>query len=122
MRLLRLAAVIFALSMMFGEAYRTWGTGRPVYAWLDDQILGLFLILGAWLMSKPTRARFAIFAAGWGFSAGMIYPSFFTKLYDPASSNPGNFDLGVLTLLIGMAFVVTLLGLVVTIRLAAKDA
>lgn len=122
MRALRLIAVIFALSMMFGEAYRTWGTGRPVYAWLDDQILGLFLIVGAWLMSKPTRARYAVFAAGWGFSAGMIYSSFFAKLFDPETSNPGNFGSGVLTLLVGVAFAVSLFGLVTTVRLAAKDA
>jgi hypothetical protein len=42
----------------------------------------------------------------------MLFGSFFGKVYDPASSNPGNFDLGILTILIGMAFATALVGLV----------
>ena len=36
---------------------------------------------------------------------------FFGKVFDPASSNSGNFDLGVLTALIGVAFIISLVGL-----------
>ena len=98
MKILRIVAVVLALTLMFGEAYRSWGAGRPFYAWFDDQIMGAALIAGSWLMAKPSLRRHVFFAAAWGFNAGMLYPSFFGKLFDPRSSNPGNFDIGFLPL------------------------
>ncbi|MBX7514179.1 hypothetical protein K3179_06400 [Qipengyuania sp. GH38] len=104
-----------ALSLMIGEAIRSWGVGRPIMFVLDDFFMGGLLLAGAILMTRPTRTRWAIFVAGWGACAGMLYGSFFGKVFDPASSNSGNFDLGVLTALIGIAFVVSLVGLAASI-------
>jgi hypothetical protein len=117
MKRLRLLAVLLALSLMAGEAWRSWGAGRPAYAWLDDQIMGAMLLAGAWAMARDTLARRAFFAAGWGVNAGMLYGSFFGKLFEPARTNAGNFDLAVLTWLVGLAFVVSIAGMILTITL-----
>lgn len=117
MKRLRLLAVLLALSLMVGEAWRSWGAGRPAYAWLDDQIMGAMLLAGAWAMARDTLARRAFFAAGWGVNAGMLYGSFFGKLFEPARTNAGNFDLGLLTWLVGLAFAVSIAGMILTITL-----
>jgi hypothetical protein len=121
MKALRVAAVLLALSLMLGEVYRSWSAGRPAAFWLDDQIMGAMLIVGAALMARPSRRRHALFAAAWGVNAGMLYGSFFGKLFDPAGSDPGNFDLGLLTLLVGIAFAVSIVGLAASIWLAARQ-
>ena len=110
MRALRLVALLLALSLMLGEAYRSWGVGRPIYAWLDDQIMGAFLLLGAWLAKVPSPRNRAIFSAAWAFNAGMLYPSFFQKVFEPQTAQPGNFPLPILTLLIGIAFSIACFG------------
>ena len=109
--ILRLAGAGLALSLMIGELIRSWGVGRPIMFVLDDFVMGGLLLVGAVLMASPTRMRWAIFVAGWAACAGMLYGSFFGKVFSPDTSNAGNFDLGVLTGLIGLAFVVSLLGL-----------
>lgn len=118
LKAMRIVATLLALSLMLGEAFRSWGVGRPIHHWIDDQILGALLLVGVWMLRRPTPAAFAMMGAGWGFSAGMLFPSFFGKLFDPASSNPGNFDNEVLTALIGLAFATSIVGLLWTIRLA----
>lgn len=117
MKRLRLLAVLLGLSLMIGEAWRSWGAGRPAYAWLDDQIMGAMLLAGAWAMARDTLARRAFFAAGWGVNAGMLYGSFFGKLFEPERTNAGNFDLAVLTWLVGLAFAVSIAGMILTITL-----
>lgn len=117
MKRLRLLAVLLALSLMVGEAWRSWGAGRPAYAWLDDQIMGAMLLAGAWAMARDTLARRAFFAAGWGVNAGMLYGSFFGKVFEPQRTNAGNFDLGVLIWLVGLAFAVSIAGMILTITL-----
>ena len=108
---LRILGAGLALSLMIGELIRSWGVGRPIMFVLDDFFMGGLLLAGAILMASPTRIRWAIFVAGWASCAGMLYGSFFGKVFAPATSNAGNFELGVLTALIGLAFVVSLLGL-----------
>lgn len=121
MKILRIVAIVLALTLMIGEAYRSWGAGRPFYAWFDDQIMGAALIAGAWLMAKPTAQRHALFAAAWAFSAGMLYPSFFGKLFEPQSSNPGNFGIGFLTAIIGLLFAISIVGTIVCVTLARAN-
>ena len=122
MKALRIVAILLALSLMIGEAYRSWGVGRPVAFWMDDQIMGAMLIFGAILVRNPTRMARSLFAGGWGVNAGMLYGSFFGKVFDPAAANPGNFALGPLTALIGIAFAVSVAGLIASIILPDQAA
>ncbi len=111
MKLLRLAAILLGLSLMIGELWRSWGVGRPVMFVLDDQLMGGFLLAAAWAVRRETRRTRTAFSGAWGVVAGMLYGSFFGKVFDPAGSNPGNWDMGVLTALLGVAFAVALAGL-----------
>ncbi len=109
--LLRFLAYSLSLSLMIGETIRSWGVGRPIMFVLDDFFMGGLLLFGAVLMRSPNRLRWGVFVAGWAACAGMLYGSFFGKVFDPAGANSGNFDLGLLTGLIGLAFVTALVGL-----------
>ena len=110
-----------ALLLMAGEAYRSWGVGRPVAFWMDDMLVGAMLIAAAILVARPTLARRRFLSAAWGVAAGMLYGSFFGKLFDPASTNPGNFSLSLLTALVGVAFVVAIGGLTASIVLPDEN-
>lgn len=119
MKALRLIAIMGALALMVGEAYRSWGVGRPVAFWMDDMLAGGLLIVSAIMVGVPTVARRAFFTGAWGICVGMLYGSFFGKLFAPQDSDPGNFDLGLLTGLIGLAFAVAVAGMVASIVLPA---
>jgi hypothetical protein len=108
---LRVLAALLALSLMIGELWRSWGAGRHPLFVLDDQLMGGFLLAAAWAMRVDSRRNRAAFSAAWGVVAGMLYGSFFGKLVEPASSNPGNWNMGVLTALLGVAFATALVGL-----------
>lgn len=111
MRALRIVAVLHALSLMIGECWRSWGVGRPVMFVLDDMLMGGFLLAAAWAVGRETVRTRAAFAGAWGVVTGMLYGSFFGKVFDPARAQAGNWDLGVLTALLGVAFAVSLAGL-----------
>ena len=117
MRVLRIIGMLGALALMAGEIYRSWGVGRPLAFVLDDMIVGIMMMTAAVLVARPTVARRAYFAASWGVAAGMLYGSFFGKVFDPANATPGNFDLGTLTALLGLAFALSVAGLVASILL-----
>lgn len=122
MRALRVIAIVGALALMLGEAYRSWGMGRPVAFWMDDMLAGGLLIVSAMLVAVPTVARRTFFTGSWGIAVGMLYGSFFGKVFAPQDSDPGNFDLGLLTALIGSAFAVAVGGMIASILLPAQDA
>ena len=117
MRLLRILGVIGAILLMAGEAYRSWGAGRPVVFWMDDMLAGTMMIAAAILVGRQSFATRSFFAASWGVAVGMLYGSFFGKLYDPANGHPGNFSIGLLTWLVGIAFVLAIGGLIASILL-----
>ncbi len=121
MLFLRIIAAIQALSLIIGETWRSWGAGRHIAFVVDDYWIGGLLLLGAWMMRTDSLRNRALFAAGWGANAGMIYGSFFGKLIEPSSSNPGNFDMGLLTALLGLAFFTSVAGMIAAILLPAKN-
>jgi hypothetical protein len=111
MQALRIVAVLHAFSLMIGECWRSWGVGRPVMFVLDDMLMGGFLITAAWAVGRETVRTRAAFSGAWGVVTGMLYGSFFGKVFEPASAQAGNWDLGVLTGLLGVAFAVSLAGI-----------
>ncbi len=115
---LRIVAMLLGASLIIGEAYRSWGAGRTPTAWLDDMLMGTLLICAAFAAAKPGWQRRALFTGAWGANAGMLFGSFFGKVFDPARANPGNFTLGTLTALIGVAFAVAVLGFIASLIVA----
>lgn len=111
MKALRIVAILLALSLMIGECWRSWGVGRPIMFVLDDQLMGGFMIAAAWAVRRETIRTRAAFSAAWGVVAGMLYGSFFGKVFEPAKAQAGNWNLGVLTMLTGIAFLGSVVGL-----------
>ena len=117
MKALRIIAIVGAMALMAGELYRSWGVGRPIPFVLDDLVVGSMMVSAAVLVGRETIATRAYFSAAWGVSAGMLYGSFFSKLYDPAKAVPGNMPLGLLVPLLGLAFALSVLGLIASVLL-----
>lgn len=121
MKALRIIAVLGAMAIMVGELYRSWGVGRPIAFVLDDMLAGAMMLSAAWLVRRETVARRAYFLAAWGVAVGMLYGSFFGKLFDPARATAGNFEIGTLTVLLGLAFSLAITGLVASILLPRRS-
>ena len=115
MRTLRIIGAIGAILIMTGEAYRSWGVGRPVYAWMDDMLAGSLMLVAAYRVGRPTVTNRALFSASWGIAVGMLYGSFFGKLFEPAQAHPGNFNLAALTIALGAAFALAIGGLIASV-------
>jgi hypothetical protein len=118
---LRVLAAVLAVSLMAGELWRSWGTDRQLVFVIDDMIIGVFLLAGAWVMARDTVRRRAFFCAAWGFSAGLLYSSFFGKLVAPAEVDSGNWNMSVLTVLVGLAFAASVIGMVTSIAIPARS-
>ncbi len=56
--------------------------------WIDDMLLGGFLLYGAWRVASDRRTGRAILAAAWGFMCGLAYYSFFGQLQRLAEPDP----------------------------------
>ena len=112
MRLLQFSAFLLAIGLMGGEAWRSWGAGRPFVFVVDDFIMGALLIAGAVAVAKDTFVRRAFFASAWGYSAGQLYSSFFSKVVHPDQANAGNWNLDFLTWILGFAFIVSVIGMI----------
>lgn len=118
----RVWAALLGGSLMVGELVRSWGQGRNLLFVVDDFLIGVPLVATAVLMGRPSPSRHCAFAASFAATAGMLYGSFFGKLVDPSRPVDSNIATGLLTALIGLAFVSSLAGLVASVRLAGRAA
>lgn len=121
MRFIRLYAIIFSVLLIAGELYRSWGIGRPVAFVLDDVLMGLLLLLGGVVFKPRSLFKATLLGAGWAMITGMLYSSFFNKVFAPDKVISGNFDQTFLTYLVGVAFFGSLLGLMLTLNWALKS-
>jgi hypothetical protein len=116
----RFWAALLGASLVIGETIRSWGQGRNLLFVFDDFLIGIPLVVTAVLMGNPTPARWCAFAASFAATAGMLYGSFFGKLVDLSSPASSNIEIRLLTALIRLAFLSSVIGLVATVRLAAR--
>ena len=58
--------------------------------WIDDVLLGGFLLYGAWRVTAGQAAGRPVLAAAWGFMCGMAYYSFFGQLQRLAEPGPSD--------------------------------
>jgi len=73
----RRLAYVFGVLTPLAETIRRWGSwwDNPP-AFLDDYILGAFLLAGAFAARDPREVRGrSVLAAAWGFGCGMAYSS-----------------------------------------------
>ena len=112
---IRVCGVLLALALMGGEVWRSWGADRPFVFVVDDFVFGVPLLIAALLAKRPTARARPLLSAAWAGNVGMLYGSFFTKVVDPVATNAGNWDADVLTWLIGLAFMISVLGVIGTL-------
>lgn len=120
LRGLRLLGLLLALGLMGGELWRSWGAGRPLPFVLDDMVFGGLLLAGVAAARSASLAGQRLLAAGFAGCAGMTYGSFFDKLVRPEAMETGNWDGGVLTVLVGLAFALSVIGTVGALALPTK--
>jgi hypothetical protein len=117
---LRVLASVLAASLIIGELWRSWGAGRPLAFVLDDILIGSCLIVGAVLFRTVTMKRYGFFVGSWALAVGMLYGSFFNKLLSPATEQAGNWGMGLLTFLVGLAFMTSVVGFALSLALAPQ--
>lgn len=90
LELSRRLAYVFGVLTPLAETFRRWGSwwDNPP-AFLDDYLLGAFLVAGALATRnhRSTRGR-ALLAAAWGFACGMAYSSSTLHWYAMRSGQP----------------------------------
>ena len=85
-------------------------------AFLDDFLIGAFLLYGAWRCSRDRINRRIVLAAAWAFACGLGYASFFTHIRRLEAPDPAGIpDVWVATI-IGFGWVLCILVLIATIR------
>jgi hypothetical protein len=97
-----------------GETIRRWGTwwDAPA-AYLDDVLIGAFLLVAAWKYARDPRVGQRYLAAAWGFGCGMGYLSLHSSLENidatDVSGFPGIVAAAVKAAMVGLG-VVCLIG------------
>ena len=82
-RLALLAGVVLPVA----ETARRWhqlGDPRMLFAWLDDWLIGAFLLYGAWRVGRDATTGQASLAAAWGFTVAIAIGSFLTGVFGDA--------------------------------------
>jgi len=97
MRFSRQLAILVGVATPSIETVRRWHELRTLTVWwpayLDDVLLGAFLLYGVWRTRGGRLSGRAALAAGWGFMCGMAYSSLFFQLArlndpDPSGLSP----------------------------------
>ena len=86
----RLAVFVGVITLVAEVARRRQQLLDPaaVPLWIDDVLLGGFLLYGAWRVGADLPAGRPVLAAAWGFMCGMAYYSFFGQLQRLAEPDP----------------------------------
>lgn len=98
------------------ETIRRIRIGGNIVWWLDDYLIGLFLIASALLTFKNPEKGRRYLAAAWGFALGMGYVSFFSHLLDRNESGKTLFHNDLVTGVIGFGIILSILGLLGSLR------
>lgn len=84
--------------------------------WLDDWLIGAFLLYGAWKTSTNIERGRPALAAAWGFACAMGYMSFFSQLAELSSPDPSGLPSTGIVALKGVMLVFGVIALVSTLR------
>jgi hypothetical protein len=82
LRFSRGLAATYGIGLPLGETARRWGKIDYWPAFLDDWIIGAFLLIAVWATrpARPVLGGGAVLAAAWGFTCGLGYASVFGHL------------------------------------------
>jgi hypothetical protein len=112
---IRLAVVIGVLLPM-AETVRRCGTGGYVWNWLDDYLIGAFLLYAAWRCRRNIVSGQRVLAAAWAFACGLGYSSFFGHVERWGEPDVGNLAHEVVTITISAGWLLAIWAMVATLR------
>ena len=117
LKLNAVAAVILGFGLAVGESIRRFGTEFFYPFFLDDYIMCVLLIFGAWRAYRSCFKDLRFLLAGWAFTCGMLYLSFFGNL-EKYMSNPSSSGISapIWVILIFTAFATSIFGALAILR------
>lgn len=124
-------ALGFATFLAIAEAVRNSGVVQWWPFWVVDYVaVGLLLWGAAAVLWRPSERGLPILTAGWGFACAMFWMSFFGHVNEVMSSGvavdmtnaQSAVDEPVLTIIIGVLFGITVLGLVTSLLAELRPA
>ena len=119
MRFSRTLACAGGVVLPIIETVRRWqqlADLRMAPAWLDDWLIGLFLLYGAWRTRGNDGSGRATLAAAWGVACGMGYMSFFGQLAELDSADPSGVSSVTVVAIKGVMVGLAVIALVATLR------
>ena len=115
-------ALVFGVFLALAETTRNWGNWQWWPYWLVDFIAAALLIAGAVIVLRKGRGGKAILCGAWGFTTAMFYSSFWSHFEHASEAADGNLAQGPLTIIIGIMWVITIVGFVLAIIASRKPA
>ena len=113
----RRLALLAGVVLPVGETVRRWhqiGDPRMLFAWLDDWLIGAFLLYGAWRAGRDATTGQASLAAAWGFALALAIGSFLTGVFGDA--NPTGASRGVVVAIKAVMLALAIAALVSVMR------
>ena len=117
LKLNTVVAVILGIALAVGESIRRFGTELFYPFFLDDYLMCVLLIFGAWRAHRSCFKDLSFLLAGWSFTCGMLYLSFFGNL-EKYMNNPSSSGISapIWVILIFTAFATSIFGALATLR------
>lgn len=112
LKLNAILAIVFGILTILGETIRRYGEWGHWSWWMDDYFMGTFLIVSAIFILKGNIKAVPFLIAAWGFNAGLLYGSFFSKVTDTGYHFQSNIEPSLLIKLIGLAFFTAMMAMI----------
>lgn len=112
-------AVFYGLFLPIGETVRRWHQLNDIHmwpAWLDDILIGAFLLYAAWRLGKDRVSGQRWLASAWGCACGMGYFSFFGQLARIGEVDPGPLSTHSMLMMKGVGLLLAIAALCVSLR------
>lgn len=120
----RRVAIVFGILTPLAETIRRWhqlGQLQYLPAWLDDYILGAFLLYGAYRTKKDAKTGRRFLAAAWGFVCGMGYSSFFMQLTQLREDDPAPIPSIWVAVIKGVGLAIAVLALIGSLKQSPEE-
>ena len=108
-------AIVFGAFLALAEIARNWGNWQWWPFWLVDFIAAALLLGGAALVLRKKSYGTTVLCGAWGFTTAMFYMSFWSHIEHINEAADGNLAQGPLTSIIGVMWVVTIIGFVLAL-------
>jgi hypothetical protein len=119
MPLSRLFALLAGIALPVVETARRWHQLGDVHIWpfwLDDFLIGGFLLYGWWRTRQDVADGRATLAAAWGFACGQCYASFFAQLATLDQPDPSGLVSSTVVAAKGIALLLAIVALILTLK------